>query len=246
MSLGASGWGPPLPVDAVAGDVVAALGDGLNAVLVAEPGAGKTTRLPLYLLQAPWLDGQKIVMLEPRRLATRAAARRLAASLGEEVGGTVGYAVRFERRSGPATRLEVVTEGILARRIRDDPELAGTGLLIFDEFHERSLDADLALALALDVQGALKPDLRLLVMSATLDTQPLAVMLGDAPVISVKGRIHPVSIRHLPRSGRGRREDEVVLAVKTALAETAQGLLVFLPGEAEIRRAAERLAGCRT
>ncbi len=245
MSPDANDWGPPFTVDAVAGDVVAALGEGSNAVLVAEPGAGKTTRLPLYLLQAPWLEGQKIVMLEPRRLAARAAARRLAASLGEEVGATVGYAVRFERRIGTATRLEVVTEGVLARRIRSDPELAGTGLLIFDEFHERSLDADMSLALALDVQGALRPDLRLLVMSATLDTAPLAALLGDAPVISVKGRTYPVSVRHLPPSGRGRLEDEVVAGVKTALAETAQGLLVFLPGEAEIRRAAERLAAAQ-
>ncbi len=163
-------------------------------------------------------------------------------SLGEQPGGRVGYAVRFERRIGPATKIEVVTEGVLARRIQKDPELSGIGLVIFDEFHERSLDADLTLALALDVQASIRPDLRILVMSATLDAAPLSTLLGGAPVTAVEGRTYPVEVRYLPPSGRGRLEDEVVRAVRTALAETASGVLVFLPGEAEIRRAAERLS----
>ncbi len=241
MAAGAPVRGAPLPVDGVAGEIVAVLAENTTAVLVAEPGAGKTTRLPLHLMGAAWLADGKIVMLEPRRLAARAAARRLAAALGEAPGGRVGYAVRFERRIGPATRIEVVTEGVLARRIQKDPELAGIGLVVFDEFHERSLDADLTLALALDVQAAIRPDLRILVMSATLDAGPVASLLGGAPVITVEGRTYPVDVRYLPPSGRARLEDEVVRAVRTALADTAAGLLVFLPGEAEIRRTAERL-----
>ena len=156
----------------------AALTEDGQAVLQAPPGAGKTTVIPLRLLDEPWLAGGRIVMLEPRRLATRAAARRMAALLGEEVGGTVGYRTRDERRTGPTTRIEVVTEGILTRRLQQDPSLPGVGLVIFDEFHERNLHADLALALTLDARPALRPDLRLLVMSATLDTARIAALLG--------------------------------------------------------------------
>ena len=172
------------PVDSVVPELAAALAAGGAAVLVAEPGVGKTTRVPLALMDQPWLQGRKIVMLEPRRLATRAAARRMAATLGEEAGGTVGYAMRLERRVSARSRIEVVTEGILTRRLQNDPELADVGLLIFDEFHERSLDADLGLALALDARASLRPDLRLLIMSATLDAAGLSAHLGGAPVIT--------------------------------------------------------------
>jgi ATP-dependent helicase HrpB len=232
----------PLPVDAALPGLRAALAAG-NAVLTAEPGAGKTTRVPLALLDAPWLSGRRIVMLEPRRLAARAAARRMAATLGEAVGDTVGYRVRLDSRVGPRTRIEVVTEGILTRRLQSDAELAGVGLVIFDEFHERSLDADLGLALTLDVQGALRPDLRLLAMSATLDAAPLAALLGDAAVVTAAGRSFPVETRHLPRRRDGRLADDVAAAVRRALAEQPGSVLAFLPGEGEIRRTAGRLAG---
>ncbi|HEY5597811.1 MAG TPA: DEAD/DEAH box helicase, partial [Kiloniellales bacterium] len=170
------------PVDAVIPQLSEALAQGPSALLVAEPGAGKTTRVPLKLLDAAWLKGQKIVMLEPRRLAARAAAHRMADTLGEEIGETVGYSVRLDRKVSAKTRIEVITEGILTRRLQSDPELKGTGLVIFDEFHERSLDGDLGLALTLDVQRALRGDLKMLVMSATLDVARVAQHLGGAPV----------------------------------------------------------------
>ncbi|MDQ1391338.1 MAG: ATP-dependent helicase HrpB, partial [Acidimicrobiaceae bacterium] len=175
------------------------MGDVGHAVLQAPPGAGKTTIVPLRLLDEPWLAGQRIVMLEPRRLATRAAATRMASLLGEPVGATVGYSTRDERQVGPGTRIEVVTEGILTRRLQLDPSLPGVGLVIFDEVHERNLQTDLALAFALDVKASLRPDLRLLAMSATLDTDGIASVLGgggaSAPVIVSHGRQHPVDIR---------------------------------------------------
>ncbi len=230
------------PVDSVVPELAAALAAGGAAVLVAEPGAGKTTRVPLALMDQPWLQGRKIVMLEPRRLATRAAARRMAATLGEEAGGTVGYAMRLERRVSARSRIEVVTEGILTRRLQNDPELADVGLLIFDEFHERSLDADLGLALALDARASLRPDLRLLIMSATLDAAGLSAHLGGAPVISASGRMFPVATRHLPRTTRQALVEDAAKAVHTALAASAQSVLVFLPGEGEIRRVEQRLA----
>ena len=158
----------PLPVDEVCGAVLDALSDGSNAVLVAEPGAGKTTRIPLALLTAPWLAGQRIVMLEPRRLAARAAAQMMAAAFGERVGETVGYRVRQDTRIGVNTRIEVVTEGVLTRMLQEDPSLEGVGVIIFDEFHERNLHSDLGLALALEAQDVLREDLRLLVMSPSL------------------------------------------------------------------------------
>ncbi|KIL99833.1 Helicase domain protein [Paramagnetospirillum magnetotacticum MS-1] len=205
-------------------------------VLQAPPGAGKTTRVPLALLDAPWLAGQRIVMLEPRRLAARAAARRMAASLGEEPGETVGWRIRFDSRIGPKTRIEVVTEGILARMIQDDPSLDGVGLVIFDEFHERSLFADLGLALALECRQAFRDDLKLVVMSATLDGEPVARLMGGVPVVTSQGRAYPVETRFLTRPEPRAFVDAVAGAVARALDEETGDVLVFLPGAGEIRR----------
>jgi ATP-dependent helicase HrpB len=224
------------PVDDVIPELKAALAARPSVILVAEPGAGKTTRVPLALLDEAWLRGRKIVMLEPRRLAARAAAKRMADTLSETVGETVGYAVRLDRKVTAKTRIEVVTEGLLTRRLQTDPELRDTGLLIFDEFHERSLDGDLGLALSLDVQRGLREDLKILVMSATLDTEMLARHLGDAPVISAKGRMFQVDVSYLDRPTRFSLVDDTVKAISRALREVKGGLLVFLPGESEIRR----------
>lgn len=231
-----------LPIHDVLDAVKAALGEGRNLVLVAPPGAGKTTVTPLALLDAPWLDGRKIIMLEPRRLAARAAAERMAHTLGEAVGRTVGYRVRMQSKVSAATRIEVVTEGVFTRMILDDPGLTAVGAVIFDEFHERSLDADLGLALARDAQGLLRDDLRLLVMSATLDGAAVARVLDAAPVIESQGRTHPVETRYLGRDLALRVEDAAVRAIQKALAEQTGGVLVFLPGQGEILRVAERLA----
>ena len=237
---------PSLPIDAVLGDLAAALaepsGDRPNAVLVAPPGAGKTTRVPLALLEAPWRGDRRIILLEPRRLAARAAAERMAATLGESVGETVGLRVRLGSKVSARTRIEVVTEGVFARMILDDPELGGIAAVLFDEFHERSLDADLGLALALDAQGALREDLRLLAMSATIDGARVAALMGGAPVIVSEGRAFPVETRHLDRDPRERIEDAVTDAVMRALRAEPGSVLAFLPGQAEIRRTAERLA----
>jgi ATP-dependent helicase HrpB len=229
------------PVDRIVPDLKTALLNNANAVLVAEPGAGKTTRVPLALTDEPWLGERKIVMLEPRRLAARAAAKRMADTLGEELGATVGYTVRLERKVSSRTKIEVVTEGILTRRLENDPELKDVGLLIFDEFHERSLDGDLGLALALDVQRGLRDDLRILVMSATLDSEALSKHLGNAPVIETHGRMFPVGVTHLDRATRQTIVDDTVKAITRALRETKGSLLVFLPGEGEIRRVEEKL-----
>jgi ATP-dependent helicase HrpB len=229
------------PVDRIIPRLKTALCEGSNAILVAAPGAGKTTRVPIALKDDTWLGGRRIVMLEPRRLAARTAARFMAGTLGEVPGETVGYAVRMERRVSAGTRIEVVTEGLLTRRLQNDPELKDVGLLIFDEFHERSLDGDLALALALDVQRGLRDDLRILVMSATLDSEALSRHLGNAPVMEAAGRIYPVALTYLDRAARQTIVDDTARAVRRALQETRGSLLVFLPGESEIRRVEERL-----
>ncbi|MQG93138.1 ATP-dependent helicase HrpB [Pseudomonas sp. MN1F] len=233
-----------LPIDAVLPALREALENRDEAVLEAPPGAGKTTRVPLALLNEPWLAGQTILMLEPRRLAARAAAERLASELGEKVGETVGYRIRLDSKVGPNTRIEVVTEGILTRRLQADPALAGVGLLVFDEFHERSLDADLALALSLNGRELLRDDpaLKILLMSATLEGERLSRLLGDAPVVSSEGRMHPVDIRWgRPFQPGEFIEPRVVDNVLLALAEQPGSVLVFLPGQAEIRRVHQSL-----
>ncbi|MDP4022529.1 ATP-dependent helicase HrpB [Methylobacterium sp. NEAU 140] len=234
---------PALPIEAALPDLRRALAGRNAAVLAAPPGAGKTTRVPLDLLDAPWLAGRKIVLLEPRRLAARAAAARMAATLGEAVGGTVGLRVRLGSKVSARTRIEVVTEGVFTRMILDDPELTGIGAVLFDEFHERSLDADLGLALALDAQGGLREDLRILVMSATLDVARVAGLLGDAPAIASEGRAFPVETRHLDRDPNRRIEEAVAEATLRALRADPGSVLVFLPGQAEIRRTHDLLAG---
>jgi ATP-dependent helicase HrpB len=250
---------PDLPVVEAIPDIRAALAEHARAVLVAPPGAGKTTVVPLALLDEPWLDGRRIVMLEPRRLATRAAARRMAHTTRTEVGALVGYQTRDERHIGATTRIEVVTEGVLTRRLQNDPELPGVGLVIFDEVHERNLTTDLGLALALDVASTIRPDLRILAMSATPDVEGLTTLL-DAPVIESEGRMFDVEMHWLPRSPRGgggkrpgarrggrsdrvagpgggnRIEPDVAAAVLRALREQPGDVLVFLPGIGEIRR----------
>ncbi|QCQ98964.1 ATP-dependent helicase HrpB [Brevundimonas sp. SGAir0440] len=226
-----------LPIHAVLEPLKAALSVGNTAVLAAPPGAGKTTVVPLALLDQPWLDG-KVLVLEPRRLAARAAADRMAATLGEHPGGTVGYRTRLQSRIGPNTRIEVVTEGVFTRMILDDPGLEGVGAVLFDEFHERSLDADLGLALARDTQKLLREDLRLLVMSATLDVVGVSRLLDGAPMIEAEGRAWPVETRYLGRNPSERFEEAVARACLTALGEETGSVLVFLPGQGEIHRVA--------
>ncbi len=235
---------PPLPVLEALPALREALAGYSCAVLQAPPGAGKTTVVPLALLEAPWLGGQKIVMLEPRRLAARAAAHRMARLLGESVGQTVGYRVRRDTRVGSATRIEVVTEGVLTRMLNSDPTLEGIGLVIFDEFHERSLNADLGLALARQTQLVVREDLRILVMSATLDGEPVARLLGGAPIVTSAGRVFPVDVRWIPRRAGQRIEDDIAFALRRALGDwDSQGdVLVFLPGQGEILRTAALLA----
>ncbi|MCO5156201.1 MAG: ATP-dependent helicase HrpB [Aquamicrobium sp.] len=234
---------PPLPVTEALPRLLRALSAASSAVLVAPPGAGKTTLVPLALLDEGWRGDGLILLLEPRRLAARAAARRMAALLGEEPGATVGYAMRMESRTSAATRILVVTEGVLARMILDDPELPGIAAILFDEFHERSLDGDFGLALALDVQGALRPELRLLVMSATLDGARVARLLGDAPVIESEGRSFPVELRHAGRAAETRIEEAVAAACRQVLAEEDGSVLAFLPGQGEIERTTGLLTG---
>lgn len=227
-----------LPIDSVLHDLRETLRAHPSAVLQAPPGAGKTTRVPLALLDEDWLGGQKIVMLEPRRLAARAAAHRMAATLGERVGETIGYRVRLDTKVSARTRIEVVTEGVLTRMLQSDPSLNGVGLVIFDEFHERNLPSDLGLAFTLETQDALRDDLRLLVMSATLDGARVAELLDDAPLLTSEGRAYPVETRTLDRmpEPHWKIEGHVVTAVHRALGEHEGDILVFLPGGGEIRR----------
>jgi ATP-dependent helicase HrpB len=234
-----------MPIDEVLPQLRTALDAHSTAILVADPGAGKTTRVPLALLGSSWLKKQKIVMLEPRRIAARAAAGYMARLRGEEPGETVGYSVRLDSRISAKTQTEIVTEGVLTRRLQSDPMLGGTGLLIFDEFHERSLEADLGLALALEVQEALRPDLRILVMSATLEAERLRGMLGGAPVIRSRGRLYPVETLYLGRASRRTVAADVADAVRTATNRHEGSVLAFLPGEAEIGRAEELLHQAR-
>lgn len=234
---------PELPVSEVLPQLGAALEDAGRAVLAAPPGAGKTTLVPLYLLDAPWRGDGRIVLIEPRRLAARAAARRMASLIGEKVGGTVGYRMRLDTRISAATRIEVVTEGVFTRMALDDPELGGIAAVIFDEFHERALDADFGLALALEIRGGLREDLRILVMSATLDTGRIAALLDEAPVVESAGRAFAVDIRYRERTPGEPIEAAMTRAVIEAHREEAGSVLAFLPGQAEIRRTAERLEG---
>ncbi|MES2906776.1 MAG: ATP-dependent helicase HrpB [Pseudomonadota bacterium] len=233
---------PFLPID----DVLPQLGDVLSgknaAVLVAEPGAGKTTRVPLYLLKQDWQSG-KILLLVPRRVAARAAAAQMSRLLGEKVGETVGYRVRMENRVSGKTKIEIITEGVFARMVLSDPALEGVSTVIFDEFHERNLDADLGLALALDVQNGLREDLRLLVMSATLDAARVSSLINNATVVSSKGRAFPVETRHLAPAPLEAMDESVFKAVLKALREETGSILAFLPGAREIERAADKLQG---
>ena len=226
------------PVEERIGEIAAALAKNRSVVLTAPPGSGKTTCVPPALLDSPWLGGRKIVMLEPRRLAARNCAAYIAKRRGEAVGETVGYSVRLERRVSAKTRLEIVTEGLLTNRILADPELSDVGLVIFDEFHERSLQCDLAFALALEVRRALRPDLRLLVMSATLDAEEIAAHLGDADIVRAEGRMFPVETRYVG-------DASLSFAVDDAFEVTDGDILCFLPGESEIRRAVESFSKWR-
>ena len=232
-----------LPIDAVLGELRAKSATDTRLVLVAPPGAGKTTRVPLVLKDETFAQGGKIILLEPRRLAARAAAERMAATLGENVGETVGLRVRLQSRISAKTRIEVVTEGVFARMILDDPELKGVAAVLFDEFHERSLDADLGLALALEAQAGLREDLRILVMSATLDGARVSKLMGDCPVIMSEGRAYPIETRHLPREARSRIDEDMARAIQTALRAESGSILAFLPGQGEIRRVAQMLDG---
>lgn len=231
-----------LPIDAVLPELLEVLAAGSGAVLVAEPGAGKTTRVPLALLDVAWLDGRKIIMLEPRRLAARSAAKYMAEMLGEQVGDTVGYRVRLDTKVSARTRIEVVTEGVLTRMLQEDPALLDVGVIVFDEFHERHLHGDLGLALSLQSQALLRSDLRLLVMSATLAAGPVAKLLGGAPIIESAGRVFPVQTIYRSAKVEGRIEPNVVSTILQALSANEGNMLVFLPGVGEIRRVASLLA----
>ena len=226
----------PLPIDDALPSLLLTLLTHSNAVLVAPPGAGKTTRVPLALLNQSWLKSQKILVLEPRRLAARGAATRMATTINEKLGQTVGMRARLNSHIGPNTRIEVITEGVFTRMILDDPALSGIGAVLFDEFHERSLDADLGLALALDAQSGLREDLRLLVMSATLDGARVAKLMNNAPIIESQGRSFPVETRYLGRNSNIKIEDQIVSAIRTAHRSDSGSILVFLPGATEIHR----------
>ncbi|HET7426540.1 MAG TPA: ATP-dependent helicase HrpB [Gemmatimonadales bacterium] len=232
-----------LPIEPSLPAIRQALAESGLCVLQAPPGAGKTTRVPLALLNEPWLENRRIVMLEPRRVAARAAAQRMATTLGEAPGATVGYRIRHESRIGPSTRIEVVTEGVLTRLLQKDPALEAYGLVVFDEFHERSIHADLGLALTLQSRALLRNDLRVLVMSATLDGELVAALLGGAPIVTSEGRSYSVETRYRPARQGARPESGVAAAVREALADDDGDILAFLPGAAEIGRTASLLHG---
>src|SRR5215471_8845366 len=232
----------PLPIDPILDVLRSTLAAHASAVLVAPPGAGKTTRVPLALMEEGWLGCRRILVLEPRRIAARAAAQRLAHSLSEGIGERIGLRTRMVSKTGPKARIEVVTDGVFSRMLLDDPELTGIGAVLFDEFHERSLDTDLGLALALDCQRGLRDDLRILPMSATIDGARVAQLLGDAPVVTGEGRAFPVETRYLGRDANARIEDQMADAVVRAVRTEFGSILAFLPGQAEIRRVEERLA----
>jgi ATP-dependent helicase HrpB len=233
----------PLPIDEALPELIAALRGGNAAVLIAPTGAGKTTRVPPALLAAGIVGGKRIVMLEPRRIAARAAARRMAEENGWTLGGEVGYQVRFERKAGPGTRILVVTEGILVQMLQADPFLEETGVVIFDEIHERNLQTDLSLAMARRVQREVRPDLRLVAMSATVDPGPIAAFLGGCPTVESRGRLHPVEILHIDKPDDRPLPAQIAAGVRRVLGSTAGDVLVFLPGVGEIQRSAETLAG---
>src|SRR5579863_1875932 len=232
---------PDLPINEALPAVAGALARGRAVLLEAPPGAGKSTIVPLFLRDSPWLRGQKILMLEPRRIAARAVAGRMAHLLGEPVGHSVGFRTRLETRVSRDTRVEVVTEGILTRMLQEDSGLAGIGCVIFDEFHERSLNADLGLALCIESQQNLREDLRVVVMSATLDMEPIAELLGDAPVIAAQGRSFEVATEYVARRPEIRLEAQISQVVRTALRDHDGDILCFLPGAAEIRRVQQSL-----
>jgi ATP-dependent helicase HrpB len=244
-----------LPIDEVLGELTLALASNDSVVLQAPPGAGKSTVVPLALLEQPWMSGKRLMMLEPRRLAARAVAWRMAQTLNQSVGATVGYRMRMDTRVSRDTRIEVVTEGVLTRMLQTDPSLDGVAAVIFDEFHERSLQADLGLALAIDARANLTPDLKLLVMSATLDGEGVARLLGDAPIVTALGRMFPVESRFVGKGspllpptsfvpGHQEFPEEVVArTVARALREEPGDVLVFLPGAREIRRVQSLLTG---
>lgn len=231
-----------LPIQPVLPEIQAALAHGSNLVVQAPPGSGKTTLLPLALLDQPWAQTGRIIVLEPRRLAARMAAKRMADTLDEAVGETIGYRVRLDSKSGPRTRIEFNTDGVFLRRLQRDPELKGIAAVLFDECHERGLESDLALALCLEAQTALRPDLRLVAMSATLDATPFSRLMGNCPVVTGQGQSYPVETRWHPVSAQTRLDRVVADAIMTALAETEGDMLVFLPGVAEIRRVDTALA----
>lgn len=235
-----------LPVLQVMPELKEILNRRTSALLIAEPGAGKTTQTPLAFLHESWLDGQKIVMLEPRRLAARSAAAYMASQLGEKVGQTVGYRVRMDSKTSASTRIEVVTEGILTRMLQRDPELGGVGMIIFDEFHERNIHGDLGLALALESQAVLREDLRLLIMSATLEAEPVAALLGGAPVVHCAGRQYPVETVYAPPAASTPLHQAVAAVVSRALSVHDGDMLVFLPGAREIGQVRRELEqrGC--
>lgn len=240
-----------LPIEALLPDLLETSGSGTRYILEAAPGASKTTRVPLALLRAVWLDGKGILMLEPRRMAARNAARYMVSLFGKEIGQTVGYRVRLDSRVNASARITVVTEGVLTRMLQDDPELQGIGCLIFDEFHERSLNVDLGLALTLDYQQGLRDDLRLLIMSVTLDSGPLLKLLqqdfsGVVPVLRSEGHAWPVETHHLPLPRADiPMERWAAGAARRALREESGSILVFLPGTGEIRRVEALLQGVR-